>query len=60
MPSAETDGPLSEREDGCIIVISMISADLGKIQRLQNRCLRLCLGYNRFHSTDKAHKTAQN
>ena len=35
------------------------SADLGKIQRLQNRCLRLCLGYNRFHSTDKAHKTAQ-
>ena len=34
------------------------SSDLSKLQRLQNRCLRLCLGFDRLYSTDKAHKAA--
>ena len=34
------------------------SGDLDKLQRLQNRCLRMCLGYDRLFSTDKAHKRA--
>ena len=34
------------------------SSDLDKLQRMQNRCLRLCLGQDRYFSTDQAHKTA--
>ena len=34
------------------------SGDLDKLQRLQNRCLRICLGYDRFGSTDGAHKVS--
>ena len=34
------------------------SSDLTKLQRLQNRCLRLCLGYDRLFSTNRAHKQA--
>ena len=34
------------------------SSDLSKLQRLQNRSLRICLGYERKYSTDKAHKKA--
>ena len=32
------------------------SRDLDKLQRLQNRCLRICMGYDRYFSTDRAHK----
>ena len=32
------------------------AADLDKLQRLQNRCLRVCLGHNRDFSTNRAHK----
>ena len=31
-------------------------ADLDKLQRLQSRCLRLCLGQDRFYNTDRAHR----
>ena len=34
------------------------ATDLDKLQRLQNRCLRLCLGHNRFYGTDEAHAEA--
>ena len=34
------------------------SSDLDKLQRLQNRCLRICLGHDRMFSTDKVHKQA--
>ena len=34
------------------------SGDLEKLHRLQNRCLRICLGYDRYYSTDRAHKKA--
>ena len=32
------------------------SRDLNKLQRLQNRCLRICLGYDRRFSTERVHK----
>ena len=32
------------------------SGDLSKLQRLQNRCIRVCMGYDRYISTDRAHK----
>ena len=32
--------------------------DLDKLQRLQNRCLRICLGHNRLYGTKRAHKEA--
>ena len=32
------------------------SKDLEKLQRLQNRCLKLCSGWDRLFSTDLAHK----
>ena len=34
------------------------SSDLDKLQRLQNRCLRICLGHDRLFSTDRVHKLA--
>ena len=34
------------------------SLDLDKLQRLQNRCLRICLGQDRRFNTDRAHKLA--
>ena len=34
------------------------SNDLVKLQRLQNRCLRICLGFDRRHSSARAHKVA--
>ena len=34
------------------------STELDKLQRLQNRSLRLCLGHNRYFSTDLAHKNS--
>ena len=30
--------------------------DLDKLQRLQNRCLKMCQGRDRIFSTDRAHK----
>ena len=35
------------------------SCDLDKLQRLQNRCLRLSLGFDRLYSSDRAHKKAK-
>ena len=35
------------------------ATDLSKLQRLQNRCLRLCLGYNRFIETEVVHREAR-
>ena len=32
------------------------SGDLNELQQLQNRCLRVCLGYERFYSTERARK----
>ena len=32
------------------------SGELSKLQRLQNRCLRVCMGFDRFHNVDRAHK----
>ena len=32
---------------------------LDKLQRLQNKCLKICAGFNRFHNTDQLHKTLQ-
>ena len=32
------------------------STDLNKLQRLQNRCLRICMGFDRMYSVDRAHK----
>ena len=32
------------------------SGDLAKLQRLQNRCLRICLGYDRNFGLERAHK----
>ena len=34
------------------------STDLDKLQRLQNRCLRICLGQDRRFSTDRTQKLA--
>ena len=34
------------------------TTDLSKLQRLQNRCLRVCLGQERVISTERAHKEA--
>ena len=34
------------------------SGDLAKMQRLQNRCLRIGLGFDGRYSTDRAHKLA--
>ena len=41
-----------------VIFHKACSKDLDKLQRLQNRCLRICLGYDRLFSTDRAHKKA--
>ena len=35
------------------------SSDLEKIQRLQNRCLRVCMGFDRRYSVDRAHRIAE-
>ena len=32
------------------------SGDLNKLQRLQNRCLRICLGFDCDYSSDRAHR----
>ena len=34
------------------------SGDLQKLQKLQNRCLRICLGFDARFNTDRAHKLA--
>ena len=39
-----------------VIFHNTSSGDLDKLQRLQNRCLRICLGFDRQFSTDRAHK----
>ena len=41
-----------------VIFYKSNSSDLDKLQRLQNRCLRICLGYDRKFSTDRVHKQA--
>ena len=41
-----------------VIYHNSMSGDLNKLQRLQNRCLRVCLGYDRRFSTDRVHKLA--
>ena len=41
-----------------VIFAGSNSGDLAKLQRLQSRCLRICLGHDRFFSTDRAHKHA--
>ena len=43
---------------GDVIFHKANSADLGRLQRLQNRCLKLCAGHERLFSTDLAHKRA--
>ena len=35
------------------------SGDLDKLQRLQNRCLCICIGYDRYFSSDRAHKLSK-
>ena len=41
-------------------IYSMSNAkDLGKLQKLQNKCLRICLGRDRRFSTDGAHKLSK-
>ena len=35
------------------------AGDLDKLQRLQNRCLRLCLGHHRLFGTNQAHREAK-
>ena len=39
-----------------VIFDKAMSKDINKIQRLQNKCLRICLGEERRFSTDRAHK----
>ena len=41
-----------------VIFAGSNTGDLDKLQRLQNRCLRMCLGYDRLFSRDRAHKHA--
>ena len=41
-----------------VIFSNANTTELDKLQRLQNRCLRLCLGQQRLYSTDRAHKEA--
>ena len=43
---------------GDVIFHRSNSGDLNKLQRLQNRCLGICLGYDRRFSTDIAHTLA--
>ena len=43
---------------GDVIFHRSNSGDLSQLQRLQNRCLRICLGYDKRFSTNKAHKLA--
>ena len=39
-----------------VIFDKAYSKDLDKLQRLQNRCLKICSGWERLFSTDLAHK----
>ena len=39
-----------------VIVDKATSKDLDKLQRLQNRCLKICSNKDRLFSTDLAHK----
>ena len=41
-----------------VIFCKTNSSQLDKLQRLQNRCLRLCLGKDRMFDTNRAHKEA--
>ena len=41
-----------------IIFNSAHNKDIDKLQKLQNKCLRICLGKERRFSTDRAHKQA--
>ena len=42
-----------------VIFCKANATDLDKLQKLQNRCLRLCMGQDRFFNTDRAHKNAE-
>ena len=39
-----------------VIFTKAISSELGKLQRLQTRCLKICSGRDRLFSTDLSHK----
>ena len=39
-----------------IIFCKANQKDLGKLQTLQNKCLRICMGKERRFNTDRAHK----
>ena len=42
-----------------VIFCKANAADLEKLQKLQNRCLKLCLGQHRLFSTNRVHKEAE-
>ena len=42
-----------------VIFDKALNKDIDKLQKLQNKCLRLCLGKDRRHGTDMTHKLAK-
>ena len=46
--------------DYCDVVYSGANANcLDKLQRLQNKCLKLCLGFHKLHDTADVHNEAK-
>ena len=41
-----------------VIFSKALNKDIGKLQKLQNRCLKICMGKERRYSSDAAHKLA--
>ena len=42
-----------------VIFCKANATDLDKLQKLQNRCLKLCMGQDRLFSTERAHKITE-
>ena len=42
-----------------VIYQTTCMSDLDKLQRLQNKCLKTCLGLNRLHNTKEVHSMAK-
>ena len=42
-----------------VIFDKAVNKDISKLQRLQNRCLKICMGKDRRFSSDEAHKIAK-
>ena len=42
-----------------VLFVNAKATDLDKLQRLQNRSLKVCLGRDRFFSTERAHREAK-